>query len=146
MGFVAADQDRSPLALALERVGDRWTLQVVDALLEGPSRFNDLSERVSGIAPNTLSQRLKHLEREGLIVARPYSDRPVRLSYELTGAGKELAGAMRMLARWGAAQSPGEETDPMRHASCGSALEVRWWCPTCSRTVDEREASEVTYL
>ena len=80
----------SPLAQALERVGDRWTLLLVDALLGGPRRFNELLEDVGGIAPNTLTQRLRHLEREALLVATPYSERPRRFQYELTESGRGL--------------------------------------------------------
>ena len=54
----------SPLAEALARVGDRWTLLVVEALLDGPGRFNDLLGQIPGIAANILSERLKRLERE----------------------------------------------------------------------------------
>ena len=91
----------SPLAEALARVGDRWTLLVVEALLPGPRRFNDLLGQVPGIAPNILSERLKRLEREALLVARPYSERPPRAAYELTAEGRDLAGALRLLAQWG---------------------------------------------
>jgi DNA-binding HxlR family transcriptional regulator len=135
--------DETALEAALERIGERWALLVVDALLEGPKRFSDLEETVPGIASNILSQRLKHLEREALLVARPYQKRPVRLSYELTAAGRELAGALRLLAQWGARGS-GEAA--LRHATCGSALEARWYCPTCARTVDDAEPAELRYL
>jgi DNA-binding HxlR family transcriptional regulator len=135
--------DETALEAALERIGERWALLIVDALLEGPKRFSDLEETVPGIASNILSQRLKHLEREALLVARPYQKRPVRLSYELTAAGRELAGALRLLAQWGARGS-GEAA--LRHATCGSALEARWYCPTCARTVDDAEPAELRYL
>ena len=65
----------SPLTNALAQVGDRWTLLVVEALLEGPRRFNELAEELDGIAPNILSDRLKRLEKEALLVARPYRKR-----------------------------------------------------------------------
>ena len=52
----------SPLAEALARVGDRWTLLVVEALLGGPQRFNDLLGQIPGIAANIPSERLKRLE------------------------------------------------------------------------------------
>jgi hypothetical protein len=68
----------SPLAEALARVGDTWTLLVVEALLGGPQRFNDLLGQIPGITANILSERLKRLEREGLLIARPYSERPPR--------------------------------------------------------------------
>jgi DNA-binding HxlR family transcriptional regulator len=134
----------SPLADALARVGDRWTLLVVGALMDGPRRFGDLNEAVAGIAPNILSQRLRHLEREALVVARPYSERPPRMVYELSAAGRELASALRLLADWGARNS--EAAEPARHGACGTPLEVRWYCPTCERTVDEDEADELEYL
>jgi DNA-binding HxlR family transcriptional regulator len=130
----------SPLADALERVGDRWTLLIVGALLDGPRRFNDLTEDVGGIAPNILTQRLRHLEREALVVAQPYSERPPRYVYELTAAGRELAGALRLLADWGARH--GDEAEPLRHSDCGTPLEARWYCPACDAAVDEDDAED----
>src|SRR5438552_16760613 len=90
----------SPLAAALERVGDRWSLLVVEALLPGPRRFNELTEAVTGIAPNILADRLRRLEAERVIRSTPYSERPPRFAYELTAAGAALAGALRLLADW----------------------------------------------
>jgi DNA-binding HxlR family transcriptional regulator len=137
----AADAPRpSALSEALDRVGDRWTLLVVEALLDGPRRFADLQEAVPGIAPNVLTQRLRHLEREALVVLRPYSRRPPRFTYELTESGSELAGALRLLADWGARQS--EHVDSLRHEACGTALEARWWCPACELVVDEEDATD----
>ena len=140
------DTPTTALAEAVARVGDRWLLLLVSALLGGPRRFNDLLEDVTGIAPNVLSQRLRHLEREGVVVGRPYSVRPPRVVYELTAAGHELAGALRLLAQWGAGRS--DEAEPLRHPTCGSALEARWWCPTCDRVVDDTEGTtdEVRFL
>ena len=140
----APDAAGSALAEALQRVGDRWTLLIVEALLDGPRRFADLSEAVPGIAPNILTQRLRHLEREALAVARPYCRRPPRFVYELTEAGAELAGTLRLLADWGARHS--ERAEPLRHETCGSPLEARWWCPACEAVVDESEAAETHLL
>ena len=94
------------LEQAVARVGDRWTLLLVSALLDGPRRFNDLVDDVGGIAPNVLSQRLRQLEQNGIVVATPYSTRPPRFVYQLTGSGLELAGVLRLLAQWGAGQGP----------------------------------------
>ena len=131
----------SPLEQAVNRVGDRWTLLLVDALLGGPRRFGDLQDDLKGIAPNVLTQRLRHLEREGVLVATPYSRRPPRFVYQLTASGQELAGALRLLAQWGAGatshDAPDAGAEPLRHPACGTALEARWWCPTCARTVDD---------
>ncbi len=133
----------SPLQAALDRVGDRWCLLVVESLLDGPRRFNDLGATLPGIAPNILSDRLKRLERERVLIARPYSQRPVRLSYELTADGRELAGALRLLADWG---SRSDASDALRHGTCGTPLEARWYCPTCARAIAQDETTELRRL
>jgi DNA-binding HxlR family transcriptional regulator len=138
----ARDPD-SPLAAALDSVGDRWTLLVVEALLDAPRRFGDLQEALSGIAPNVLSQRLRRLESEGLVLAEPYTERPPRFVYELTAPGRELAGTLRLLSDWGARHREGG--DPPRHGACGTPVEARWWCPTCERAVDQNEAQDLHY-
>lgn len=127
----------SPLAAALERVGDRWSLLVIEALLEGPRRFNELQAAVTGIAPNILSDRLKRLETERVVVATPYTDRPPRFSYQLSAEGAELAGALRLLADWGSRVA--RDAEPLRHAVCGTPVEARWYCPTCERPVEGPE-------
>jgi DNA-binding HxlR family transcriptional regulator len=136
------DPALTALSEALAVVGDRWTLLVVAALLDGPRRFGELQAEIEAIAPNVLSQRLRHLEQHGLLVARPYTQRPPRLSYELTSSGFELAGALRLLAAWGARGT--EEAAP-RHAACGTSVQARWWCPTCERPVDERELDDLHF-
>ncbi len=131
----------SPLAAALERVGDRWSLLLVEALLPGPRRFNELAEAVTGIAPNILADRLRRLESERIVSATPYSERPPRFAYALTDEGAELAGALRLLADWGSRVS--RESEPLRHAACGTPVEARWYCPTCDRPVEAGEADQV---
>jgi DNA-binding HxlR family transcriptional regulator len=131
------------LAQALDRVGDRWTLLVIAALLEGPRRFGELQEELPGIAPNILTQRLRALEGHALVVARPYSERPPRFEYELTTAGQELAGVLRLLASWGARGS--DQESEIRHSVCGTPLEARWWCPTCEAPVGEDEGEELHF-
>lgn len=134
----------TPLAAALERVGDRWSLLLIEALLEGPRRFGELSEAVAGIAPNILADRIRRLEGERILRATPYSDRPPRFSYELTEEGHDLAGVLRLLADWGARGSTSAE--PMRHAPCGTPVEARLWCPTCARSVDEDDADGLHFV
>jgi DNA-binding HxlR family transcriptional regulator len=129
--FEPAESDALDEALA--RVGDRWTLLIVRRLLIGPGRFNELMDQVNGIAPNILTKRLRQLETDGLLVASPYSQRPLRLRYTLTQPGQELASALEQLRSWGAAQVGA----PLpRHDSCGTALQWRPWCPTCNRPVE----------
>jgi DNA-binding HxlR family transcriptional regulator len=136
--------ESSPLAAALERVGDRWSLLIIEALLGGRRRFNELQADVTGIAPNILSERLRRLEAERVVHATPYSERPLRLAYELTPEGHELAGALRLLADWGARVS--RDAEPLRHAACGTPVEARFWCRTCDRAVQGEEAEEIRFL
>jgi DNA-binding HxlR family transcriptional regulator len=128
----------SGLDAAMARVGDRWTLLVVEALLVGPKRFSELQEDIPRLAPNVLTARLRRLEREGLVVADRYSDRPPRLEYRISDDGRELAGALRLLARWGSRETGGDVEGP-HHRSCGTALEARWFCPTCERVTDQAD-------
>jgi len=117
-----------PLRDAASIAGDRWMILAVGALADGPRRFGDLIGDLDGIAPNVLIDRLRRLERHGLVASTPYSHRPRRFVYDLTAVGRELAAILPALAAWAAKRSGGE---PPRHATCGSALEVRAWCPTC---------------
>ncbi|MEX2394466.1 MAG: winged helix-turn-helix transcriptional regulator, partial [Actinomycetota bacterium] len=100
----------------------------------------ELASDVAGIAPNILTSRLRHLEREGILISRPYSRKPVRMAYELTASGRELAGALKLLALGAAGHAAGA-TGPA-HSECGTPMEARWYCPTCARVVDDREASD----
>ena len=143
----------TPLESALDRVGDRWSLLVVEALLDGERRFGELGDRVPGIAPNILTDRLRRLERAGVVIAAPYSTRPLRVHYRLTVDGRELAGVLRLLASWGATQASltpdgrgDADSQPVRHEPCGTPLEARWYCPTCARVTAEEEVSELRYL
>jgi DNA-binding HxlR family transcriptional regulator len=140
----ATDLPSTALGEALAAVGDRWTLLLIAALLEGPLRFGELEERLPGIAPNVLSQRLRHLQERGLVLAEPYSERPRRFVYELTARAHELAEPLRLLADW--AEHQGEAVT-RRHASCGSPLELVWYCPTCREPVnDPADEAEVRFL
>ena len=61
----------SSLEVALDRVGDRWSFLLVETLLDGSRRFNELGDALPGIAPNILTDRLRRLEREGIVRAAP---------------------------------------------------------------------------
>ena len=132
------DPVTSGLDEAMARVGDRWTLLVVDALLDGPQRFSELQAAIPRVASNVLTSRLRHLEEQGLVVGVPYSDRPPRMEYRVTESGRDLAGALRLLGRWGARDGGGEVEGP-HHRSCGTPLEARWYCPTCARVTDRAD-------
>ncbi len=136
--------DAPALDAALAAVGDRWTLLIVNALLAGPRRFGELQQEIPEIAPNILTRRLRDLEGDALVVARPYSMRPLRMVYELSASGAELAGALRLLAGWGARNVSGAPVP--RHSLCGSPMEARWWCPTCQQPAAEDPGEDLHFL
>ncbi len=132
------------LRRATDVAGDRWVLLTLAALANGPRRFGDLITELAGgvtdrgggagagIAPNVLTDRLRRMERDGIVNATPYSDRPRRYVYDLTESGRELASVLAGLATWAARRSGGEA---VVHDVCGTALETRVWCPNCESTV-----------
>ena len=138
-----ADRPTTPLEAALDRVGDRWSLLLVDVLLERPRRFNELGDALPGIAPNILTDRLRRLERERIVTATPYQQRPPRMSYALTADGRALASVLRLLADWGARTG---DAEPISHELCGTALETRWWCPTCEVVIADPDVRETRSL
>jgi DNA-binding HxlR family transcriptional regulator len=99
-------EDPCGVARALDRIGERWALLVVRELYFGPKRFGDLRAGLPGASPNVLSQRLRELERAG-VVARRKLDPPAKTwVYELTPWGRELEGVLLALARWGSRATP----------------------------------------
>jgi DNA-binding HxlR family transcriptional regulator len=89
------------LALALDRVGGRWTLLLIRELLTGPKRYSDLASGMPGVAPNLLSSRLKALMGDGLVERRELPPPAASVVYELTPQGRELEAAVLALVRWG---------------------------------------------
>jgi DNA-binding HxlR family transcriptional regulator len=91
-----------PIARSLAVVGDRWTILILRDLVRlGPRRFHDLERSLSGISPNTLSMRLKHLEEARIVERRFYEQHPPRAEYVLTDVGNELRPVLKALFEWG---------------------------------------------
>jgi DNA-binding HxlR family transcriptional regulator len=93
---------RCPVARALDVFGERWSLLIVrDLSRKGPLRFQDLGQGLPGLAPNTLSARLKTLEGQGVIATRLYERHPPRYEYFLTDKGKALVPVLKAMYAWG---------------------------------------------
>src|SRR5213079_2841307 len=90
------------LARALDVAGDRWTLLIVRELVLGPRRFTDLIEGLPGVSRNLLAERLRALERDGIVTRQELPPPAARQVYELTDDGRDLAAAMAPLIAWGA--------------------------------------------
>jgi DNA-binding HxlR family transcriptional regulator/putative sterol carrier protein len=94
-------QQYCALARTLDVAGDRWTLLIVRELTPGPRRFTDLIDGLPGISRKLLTERLRALEREGIIGRRELPPPAARQVYELTDDGRDLAEAMGPLIAWG---------------------------------------------
>lgn len=105
----AAAQLRSlcPVANALELLGDRWTLLVIRDLFHEKHRYGEFLASPEHIPTNILAERLKRLERAGLIASLPYQEHPPRYEYHLTPRGLQLRPILDALAIWGLEQFPG---------------------------------------
>lgn len=85
---------------AVELIGRRWTGAIIRVLLSGPHRFNELLAAIPGISDRLLTERLRELEHEALIVRRVEAGSPVKVIYELTCAGAELQTPLDALGAW----------------------------------------------
>jgi DNA-binding HxlR family transcriptional regulator/putative sterol carrier protein len=94
--------DGCAIARALDVVGERWALLVVRELLLGPKRYTDLRGGLPNASPNVLSERLRQLERAGVIRRRKLPPPAGSRVYELTEWGHELEDVVTSLGRWGA--------------------------------------------
>jgi DNA-binding HxlR family transcriptional regulator len=93
---------KCPVARALDVIGEKWSLLILRDLRRfGPMRFQDFERSLPGVAPNTLSARLKMLESQGVIATRLYEAHPPRYEYFLTEKGEALTPVLKALYTWG---------------------------------------------
>ena len=85
----------------LKIVGSKWTMLLIHNIFEGKKRFGELQRALPGISPKTLAQRLKELERDGIITKKVFAEVPLHVEYSLTEKGKSLRGVFRSLEAWG---------------------------------------------
>ncbi len=85
---------------AVELIGRRWTGAIIRALCGGPRRFNELLATIPGLSDRLLTERLRELEREGVVRREVSPGPPVRVAYALTERGAELEPTIRALAEW----------------------------------------------
>jgi DNA-binding HxlR family transcriptional regulator len=110
-----------PLSRALDVIGERWTLVIVQELLKQPRRYGALLDRLPGISTSVLADRLRRLERAG-VVAREPGAVGAGLVYTLTARGQELEEALRALRRWGV----GFLADPAADGSAQQRFDVTY--------------------
>jgi DNA-binding HxlR family transcriptional regulator len=89
-----------PTRQLLDRIADKWSVLILTTLGEGEMRFNGLKRRIGGISQKMLSQALRSLERDGLVLRRVVPTVPVSVSYAITPLGSELLGALQAMIDW----------------------------------------------
>jgi DNA-binding HxlR family transcriptional regulator len=132
-GAVVRSYDQyCPIAVALDVVGDRWTLLILRELHFGQRRFTDLRAALPGLAPNLLTERLRGLEQDGLVERAQLPPPAARTVYALTPQGRATAPVLQALARYGAARL-GPPTGPIRPAMTVHGLLVPYHRPDGAR-------------
>lgn len=91
---------KCPTRQLLDRISDKWVVLVLSLLEDGPKRFSVLKREIDGISQKMLSQTLRALEQDGLLVRRAFPTVPVTVEYELTALGRSLNVAMRPIVEW----------------------------------------------
>src|SRR5262245_53636113 len=109
---------------AVELVGRRWTGAILRALLRGPARYNELVAAIPDLSDRMLSERLRELESEGIVVRSVIPEVPVRVEYSLSDKGRALEQAIVAIARWAerwveppAEATPARSAEPARRPS-----------------------------
>jgi DNA-binding HxlR family transcriptional regulator len=91
----------------LDRIGDKWSILVLGELgKQGPCRFTQLRNRLSGVSEKMLTQTLRALERDGLVRRTVYPAVPVRVEYALTPLGETLRVPLKALTEWSVQHLP----------------------------------------
>ena len=121
MERIYKSQEWCPVARTLDVVGDRWTMLVLRDLVRGVSKFSEMLESLEGISPNLLADRLKRLERRGIVERVFYSDHPPRAEYCLTEKGNELGPVIQAMAEWGITYELEEEKKAFALATLADA-------------------------
>jgi DNA-binding HxlR family transcriptional regulator len=128
------------VAATLEIIGERWTILILRDVFLGIRRFEDL-QRDLGIARNILQSRLERLVENGILVRRPYQERPLRHEYRLTEKGADLWPVLVALLKWGDQHAlHGERPMVLQHRGCGGELDDRRRCTACGADVMVNDA------
>jgi len=95
------DDTVCPIARTAEIISGKWTLLIIRDLASDVKRFNQLERSLHGISPKTLSERLRSLEEEGIIVRQTFAEVPPRVEYSLTEKGRDLVNVIESMRTYG---------------------------------------------
>ena len=95
------DERRDAVAASADIIGAKWTALLIYDLADGPRRFRELEHSCAGISSRTLAERLRALERGGIVRRHSYPESPPRVEYELTAKGQDLMPIISEMRRFG---------------------------------------------
>lgn len=95
------DEVACPITATLEYIGGRWKTIILYYLSSGKKRFGQIAIRIPAISRKVLTQQLKELERDGLIIRKQYKETCPRVEHSLTDLGKSLSGVFKEMSIWG---------------------------------------------
>lgn len=104
---------------AVELIGRRWAGAIVNILLRGPARYNEIRTEIPDISDKMLAERLKELELEGVVVRTVIPQPPVGVEYRLTDKGRALEPAVNAIGKWAEkwVLAPGAPAPPVKRAA-----------------------------
>lgn len=129
-----------PAALALDILGDRWTLLLIRDLLRGKSRYAEFQESPEKISTNILAARLKRLMGFGIVERRLYQTRPNRYAYRLTRKGADLIPVLQAVVAWSGKHLKDCWNPP---AGFMDLTPERWWELQEKKTESDRNHVEI---
>lgn len=123
-------QDCRAVSGILNRIGDKWSVLIINRLGQGPRRFNEIKRMIGGISQRMLTLTLRNLERDGLVKRTVTPTVPPRVDYELTELGRDLLLPIQGLANWA-----------IQHTSCIEAARARFDGAEAAETPQQRRVS-----
>ena len=99
--FLSLDNSICPVARTAKIISGKWTLLIIRDLASGVKRFNQLERSLYGISPRTLSERLRYLEEEGIVLRQTFAEVPPRVEYSLSEKGHDLIDVIECMRCYG---------------------------------------------
>lgn len=126
------------IAQTLNIIGDKWTLLIIRQLSIGHNTYKEILQTLDGIPSNLLSNRLKELDKDGLITSEQYNSHPPRYKYVLTDSGRDLDDVFNSIILWGEKHLQ-KCYKQLIHEKCKHKIGLQYFCPHCHEVVEKQD-------